>query len=220
MTLDLPGHGSRANQRATFDEVVRLVTEVAPPRYVLGGYSMGGRLALHVALAQPEGLAGLILLGATRGIAEEGERAARRETDEARATRILELGGPAFIDEWLAQPMFRTLPADPRERAARSENAEGLAGALRDLGTGAQRWLGDEVAHISFPTLLLAGALDEKFLAEALAMSDVIPHARVQAITGAGHAAHLEQPSAVAEAVLNFIEALEREQDRHDQAHH
>jgi 2-succinyl-6-hydroxy-2,4-cyclohexadiene-1-carboxylate synthase len=206
LTLDLPGHGSAHEVKATLEETADLVTQALPDDPVaLGGYSFGARVALHVALRHPERINRLVLIGATRGIKDEVERAERRARDEALAQRILEIGASDFLDEWLAQPMFAGLPADPLERTARSSHAEGLANSLRLAGTGTQAWLQPALAAINSPTLTLAGANDSKFSGEAIAIQRGVPGAIVRLIDGAGHAAQLEQPERTAAAVAEFL---------------
>lgn len=199
---DLPGHGTSAAVSASLDEAANLVAELFEGRPgLLGGYSMGGRVALHVALRHPGLVRGLVLLSATAGIEDPDERAARRALDEARAARIESIGVEAFLDEWLAQPLFASLPPDPAERAARSSDAHGLADALRRAGTGTQGDLADALGSLTAPTLVLAGGLDAKFVAEGRRLAAAIPGARLEVLEGLGHAAHLEDPARVAAAI-------------------
>jgi len=205
VTIDLPGHGRNASTSASLPETADLLADVLPVApFVLGGYSFGGRVALHLALAHPERLSGLVLLSATAGLREEDERSARRARDEALADHLEEVGTDVFLSEWLAQPMFATLPDDPRERAARSVDASGLANSLRHSGTGTQRWLGEDVAGLAMPTLVLAGATDEKFVLEGRRLADAIPRSSLVVVDGVGHAAHVEAPDAVATLVREF----------------
>ena len=68
---------------------------------VIAGYSMGGRLALRVALAHPERVERLVLVGTTPGIADDVERGARREADEALASELEDgLDLEAFARRW------------------------------------------------------------------------------------------------------------------------
>jgi 2-succinyl-6-hydroxy-2,4-cyclohexadiene-1-carboxylate synthase len=203
LTLDLPGHGKNAAITASLDETAELLADVLPDLpFTLGGYSFGARVALHFALHYPARLNALVLLGASRGIRDTTEREARRANDNALADRIESIGTAAFLDEWLAQPMFASLPNDDLERAARSTDAAGLANSLRLAGTGTQRWLAPELSALSMPTLALAGALDEKFSLEATAIAESVRDGRATFVPDARHAAHLEQPAATAQLVL------------------
>lgn len=203
LTLDLPGHGENASISSSLNETADLLADVLPNEpFILGGYSMGGRVALHFALRHPERLRHLVVLSATSGIRDDVDRAARRDRDDALADQIQSIGAEAFLDEWLAQPMFASLPHDPLERAARSHDATGLANSLRRAGTGVQAWLGAELAALQVPTLIAAGANDPKFVGEARLLHETLPNARVALVANAGHAAHLERPDAFARLVV------------------
>jgi 2-succinyl-6-hydroxy-2,4-cyclohexadiene-1-carboxylate synthase len=198
---DLPGHGQAAHRVASFDACTAYVRALAPPRFTLAGYSMGGRIALHAALTLREQIDRLVLIGASPGLADAAERAARRAADEALAARIEAIGVEEFAREWAAQPLFAGQP----ERVAAAAHAdrlrntpEGLAAALRGLGTGAMDPLWDRVPELALPVTLIVGERDEKFRAIAEQMAARLPDARVVVIDGAGHAAHLEAPQAVA----------------------
>jgi 2-succinyl-6-hydroxy-2,4-cyclohexadiene-1-carboxylate synthase len=209
LTLDLPGHGENASIRASLTETADLLAEVLPEEpFVLGGYSYGARVALHFALGHAERLQGLVVLGATRGIEDPAERSERRRRDDDLANRIETIGTEAFLDEWLAQPMFSTLPDDPRERASRSRDASGLANSLRRSGTGTQAWLAPELRALGTPTLALAGNDDEKFSREAAAIADGVVFGQCALVANASHAAQLEQPGRVAELVESFRRQL------------
>jgi 2-succinyl-6-hydroxy-2,4-cyclohexadiene-1-carboxylate synthase len=171
---------------------------------VLAGYSMGGRVALHAALARPEAVRRLVLVGASPGLAGETERAQRRSADERLADRIEAIGVEAFAAEWAELPLWAGQPARVRAaaHADRLRNtAEGLAAALRGLGTGALPPLWDRLGELPMPVTLVVGERDEKFHAIAEDMAARIADPRVVVIPGAGHAAHLERPDLVAEAI-------------------
>ena len=204
--LDLPGHGGSGGVRVGFAEAAGLVGEAGGVG-VYCGYSLGGRLCLRLALDRPDLVEGLVLVGASPGIADPGARAGRRADDEALAGEIEREGVAVFLDRWLAGPLFATLPAEAAGRADRLANtAEGLAYALRRLGTGAQDPLWDRLPTLRPPTLLVAGALDAKFAAVAAEMAAAIgPRARVALVPGAGHAVHLERPAELAALVERFL---------------
>jgi len=177
------------------------------------GYSMGGRMALHVALAHPDHVEGLVLISTTPGIGSPEERKARRAADDALAERIHTEGTEAFLDFWLAQPLFGTLPPESAGREARLANEpDGLSSSLRLAGTGSQEPLWDRLAQLkerSLPVMLIAGALDRKYSGEAARMASAIgPTARVVIVNGAGHACHLEHPEVVAAAIGAMVDEI------------
>lgn len=208
VALDLAGHGRHADVRADLWATARLAgAEGGCGTYV--GYSLGGRVALHLALAEPTTVTALVVLGATGGIDDEADRAARREADEARAERVETIGTEAFLEEWLAQPLFANVPAEGR--GARSADADGLAASLRLAGTGTQEPLWDRLGALAQPVLVLAGERDVKFrvLGERLAGA-IGANATFATIPGAGHTAHLEQPRAFLAAVAPWLAAHAR----------
>jgi 2-succinyl-6-hydroxy-2,4-cyclohexadiene-1-carboxylate synthase len=204
-TVDAPGHGrSPEPARDLWDAADRIGRAAGSGVYV--GYSMGGRLALHLALAEPAHVAGLVLVGATPGIENDAERTARRAADDALADSIVHDGLDPFLERWLAGPLFVTLPAEARGLDERRENtAAGLAASLRTTGTGTQANLWDRLASVSCPVLLVVGELDEKFRALAERMRPRFPRAELAVIAGAGHACHLERPEAFVAAVVGFL---------------
>lgn len=203
---DAPGHGAASDERADLWRAAdRVVAQGGRGVYV--GYSMGGRICLHAALVHRECVTALVLLGATAGIEDDVERAARRRDDAARADTIERDGVASFVEDWLTSPLFATLPrhaADVEDR--RRNTASGLAASLRDAGTGSQEPLWSRLPELSMPVLCLAGETDERFTELARRMAQLIgDHATVDIIAGAGHAAHLEAPHAFTERLLRFL---------------
>ena len=202
---DLPGHGLAAERwPASFAACAAYVRALADGPCVVAGYSMGGRIALYTALALPGVVERLVLVGASPGIADAGEREARRRSDAALADRIEAIGVEAFAAEWGAQPLF----AGQDERVAAAAHADrlrntgsGLAAALRGLGTGVMPPLWGRLGELSIPVVLVAGERDAKFRAIAERMAAALPDARVEVVAGAGHAVQLERPEAVAALV-------------------
>jgi 2-succinyl-6-hydroxy-2,4-cyclohexadiene-1-carboxylate synthase len=208
LRIDLPGHGGSGAVRVGFGEAAGLVGAAGGVgAYV--GYSLGGRLCLRLALDRPDLVRALVLVGASPGIADPGERAARRAADGRLADELERDGVAPFLDRWLAGPLFATLPAEAAGRAERLANtADGLAYALRRLGTGVQEPLWDRLADLRPPALLVAGERDPKFTALARRMAAVIgPSARMAVVAGAGHAVQLERPAELAALVEEFLGA-------------
>jgi len=204
---DLPGHGLAAERRpASFAACAAYVRALAGGPCTLAGYSMGGRIALYTALALPGLVERLVLVGTSPGLADAAEREARRQDDEALAQRIEAIGVEAFAVEWGAQPLF----AGQDERVAAAAHADrlrntpaGLAAALRGLGTGVMPPLWDRLGELAMPVVLVVGERDQKFRAIAERAAAAIPDCRLEVVAGAGHAAALERPEAVAAAITS-----------------
>ncbi len=207
IAVDLPGHGDAAQIDADlWGSADRLVSIGGPATYV--GYSMGGRVALHAALAHAATVRRLILIGATPGIEDDDERATRRASDDALASHIEDVGVGTFLDEWLANPLFAGLDATTAGRDDRLRNtAAGLASSLRRTGTGTQQPLWERLDAVRAPVLLLVGAHDAKFTAIAERMAAALPDATLRVIAGAGHSVHLERPAATATAIVEWLDA-------------
>ncbi len=202
---DMPGHGSAWPSPASWDDAVAAVTAVlGTRRTVLVGYSQGGRVALGAALAAPESVRHLVLISARPGLLDEADRSARRLADEEIAVRIEAGGVEAFVDEWLARPMFAGLKQRPatwrdQDRMMRLVNsAEGLAAAVRGYGLGAMPYLGDRLSELAMPVTVVAGEADPPIAEVASAMVERMPDAVLRIEPGVGHAVVGEAPERVA----------------------
>ena len=206
VTPDLPGHGTRSDVAVHLCEAARLLaSECGKASYL--GYSMGGRVALHLARAHPELVGRLVLVGASPGIEDGAERAARRQADEDLARSLEEEGLEEFLAKWLALPLFAGLPPDAAGLAARRQNTPaGLAASLRRMGTGSQEPLWHRLADLTMPVLLVTGERDAKYSELATEMAARIGNNAVVAVVpDAGHACHLERPDAFIDLVLPHL---------------
>jgi 2-succinyl-6-hydroxy-2,4-cyclohexadiene-1-carboxylate synthase len=205
LALDLPGHGfyDGAPRPITFDGCVEHVLALSPDRFVLAGYSMGGRVALHVALAAPERVCRLVLVASTAGIEDPVEREARRSADRLLADRTEKGSIEELVGRWRGQAMFAGDPPEV-DAAARREMARnrpgGVAAALRGIGTGEMQPLWDRLARLTMPATVLVGERDEKFRALGERLAQTLPDARLMVVSG-GHVLPLENPQAVATAL-------------------
>jgi len=204
---DLPGHGTKAGVRPlTFEACVRAVLAAAPPEFALCGYSFGGRVAQHVALAAPERVTRLILVSTSGGLEDPGERAARRAEDEALADDIEDMTGAAFADRWQAQPVFAGTPDDAAAwwRADLLRNdPRGLADGLRAYGPGVMEPVWDRIGTLRMPVTVVVGARDTKFVGYAERYRSLLPQAGLVVIPGAGHGLPREAPRELAAAILD-----------------
>ena len=203
LALDLPGHGEEADapRPITFAGCVEHVLARAPARFALCGYSLGGRVALHVALASPQRVRRLVLVSSTAGIEDPAARAERRLADSRLAQEIEELPYEDFIESWRSQSLFAGEPPEvgalAREDQRRNRPAA-LAAALRGIGTGQMAPLWDRLGELRMPVAILAGERDEKFQALGRRMAALLPDATLRVVPG-GHGLPLENPGAVAE---------------------
>lgn len=205
VSIDAPGHGESGHAEADLETGAALLAGTGG-RATYIGYSMGGRLSLHVAVRHPHVVQRLVLIGASPGLHDEVARRLRRRADERLADRVEQIGTEAFVDEWLSQPLFAGLTPATAGRQDRLRNKPAhLAASLRRAGTGAQQPLWDELENITCPVLLLAGDADHKFRLVAGRMSAAMPDATVVTIPGARHAVHLERPDATLDVLTSWL---------------
>jgi 2-succinyl-6-hydroxy-2,4-cyclohexadiene-1-carboxylate synthase len=208
LSVDLPGHGRSASTSCDLEEAAAMVVELTDGEsFDLVGYSLGGRIALHVACQDPSPLRRTIVISASPGIEDLEARQARLARDRAMADELEGSGDVAsFVRRWLANPMFATLPeerAGVEDRAANT--AAGLADSLRRCSVGTQRWLGGELALARSPILLLAGARDDPFVSSSCRLAASSDGIAVDVVPGSGHACHLEQPAIVSRLIDVFL---------------
>lgn len=222
IAVDLIGHGRseapREWERYTMTRCVKdllaLLDRLDIQKAVLLGYSMGGRVALHLAAGAPHRIAALILESTSPGLATDEERAQRRRADDDLAGMIEAEGVEAFVDRWEQLPLFATqedlAPAVRADlRTQRLANRPlGLANSLRGMGSGSMESLHHRLPAMTMPALLVAGRLDTKYAAIAQGMAAAMPRSELVIVPGAGHNIHLEQPELFRCLVLSFLQSL------------
>jgi 2-succinyl-6-hydroxy-2,4-cyclohexadiene-1-carboxylate synthase len=205
LALDLPGHGVRSQPVGpiTYEGCVDMVLAQSPARFVLCGYSMGGRIALRAALAAPERVSRLVLVSATAGIEDAAERQARRLADGQLAAEIESEPLERFIERWRSQPMFAQEPEAVRQLAAADHlrnTTTGIAAALRGVGSGVMPPLWGRLGELSMPVVVLAGRRDGKYRALGERIAAAASSGSFRVVEG-GHGLLLESPAAVARAI-------------------
>jgi 2-succinyl-6-hydroxy-2,4-cyclohexadiene-1-carboxylate synthase len=185
--------------RESFEATAAAIGDEGESEAIYCGYSMGGRLCLRLALDRPEVVRGLVLVSATAGIESADERAARAQSDEALARSVERDGVPAFLDRWLAQPLFAGVPPDaPGVADRRTLTADYLAHCLRVLGTGTMRPMWSDLSLVTAPVTVVTGRRDEKFTELGRRLTAALPRAQHVELD-CGHAVPLEAPDALAE---------------------
>ncbi|MEJ7841248.1 MAG: 2-succinyl-6-hydroxy-2,4-cyclohexadiene-1-carboxylate synthase [Rubrobacter sp.] len=218
IAVDLPGHGASTGLPSgayTIEGAARalldLLDDLGVERPVIAGYSMGGRLALYLALRHPDRLSGLILESASPGLKNEEERIARRAADEERAFRLESGDFETFLRDWYRQPLFAPLTRDDERlrrtlEARRKNDPRELAKSLRGLGTGSQPSLWEELPDLRVPALAVAGELDEKFVGISRRMERACLHMRTAIVPGVGHNVRVEAHTAYLRLLRNFLD--------------
>lgn len=216
LAVDLPGHGKTIvdgeealyTMAQTANAIVTWLDQLQIPQCFLVGYSMGGRLALYLALHFPQRFLKVVLESASPGLQTEDKRAARLQHDRNLADQ-LEADFPSFLSYWYSQPLFHALRDHPlfiEVQARRLHNRpDALAKSLRYLSTGLQPSLWELLPHHTQPLLLLVGENDRKFCTVNQAMADYCPTAQLQSLPACGHVPHLEQPDAFTQALQAFL---------------
>lgn len=218
--VDLPGHGGsiglRDPEEYTFRGACSAVCDLAEGLSlrdpILVGYSMGGRLALSLAVFSGFFRAAAIV-SATAGFRKDGEREARAVADLALAGRIRSEPLPQFLRAWYGQPLFRELASQPDlleevlHRRAGGDPLE-LARAMEGMSVGVQPPCWDGLAGSGLPLLFAAGERDSRYAQFAAEMAAAAPSGQLKIFSGCGHALHLEQPRAFAACLGEFVNSL------------
>ncbi|MFP7170539.1 2-succinyl-6-hydroxy-2,4-cyclohexadiene-1-carboxylate synthase [Terribacillus sp. 7520-G] len=216
IAVDMPGHGKTpieddlSMERFT-DEIAAFLDLQGIAKVKLLGYSMGGRAALAFACRYPDKLSGLLLESSSPGLRTAEERLARQQQDERLASRLEEDGLEKFVDFWEDIRLFETqksLPEPMRKQIRKerlSQQASGLAASLRTMGTGKQTSNWDKLAQLDKPVVLVAGALDHKFVGINQDMERQLPAAALHIVASAGHCVHVEQPRIFDKIVRRYL---------------
>jgi 2-succinyl-6-hydroxy-2,4-cyclohexadiene-1-carboxylate synthase len=181
----------------------------AAPGAVLAGYSMGGRLVLHAALAEPGRYAAAVTVGAAAGIDDPRARAERRRSDARLADWIERHPIEAVVERWERLPIFATQPSAlvAAQRPGRlAHDPADLARLLRSAGQGALEPVWDGLRSLRTPLLAIAGERDHRYARAAERMAALAPAGQAALVAGAGHATHLERPDCVARLIAGFLD--------------
>ncbi|MBV7316315.1 2-succinyl-6-hydroxy-2,4-cyclohexadiene-1-carboxylate synthase [Shewanella sp. NIFS-20-20] len=210
--IDLPGHGgSRAVSLPTpglmpcAELILTLLAQLGIERFHLQGYSLGGRVALHIAKRAPHALLSLHLESCHPGLLSADERATRLAADHLWAQQLLSQPLADFLAAWYQQAVFTDLSTAQRQAliAKRSQNdAAALHHCYCSTSLGLQQNM--RAVPASLDCHFYAGSDDAKFLALAQQWQQSAgPTCHL--ISHAGHNIHQAAPRALAHKVLTHI---------------
>jgi 2-succinyl-6-hydroxy-2,4-cyclohexadiene-1-carboxylate synthase len=217
--VDIIGHGKsdspeeveRYRMLSVVDDLFLLMEKLRIPKADFIGYSMGGRLALSFAVKYPTKVRKLVLESSSPGLEKATERQARIAQDMKLASFIEQEGMEAFVNHWENIPLFETQKklSEAVRRSLREQRLRnsiiGLTNSLKGMGTGAQPSWWDELETTEVDTLLITGALDNKFCSIAQNMKEKLIHCQWMNVDDAGHAIHMEQPEIFGTIVSRFL---------------
>ena len=195
----------------SFEERLAELREAAPPGAVVVGYSMGARLALSLAVREPQRFGTLATVGGTAGIEDAGERKRRLAADLDLAEWMQRAPIEEVVARWEASPVFDGQPAElvEAQRPGRlSHRPPALARLLRSAGQGALEPVWDRIPSLPMPLLAMAGERDVRYADAARRLAELAPRGRAELLPGAGHTAHLEEPGLTARLLLAFLDDL------------
>ncbi|MEX0719188.1 MAG: 2-succinyl-6-hydroxy-2,4-cyclohexadiene-1-carboxylate synthase [Balneolaceae bacterium] len=218
VTIDLMGHGEtegaelhyRFSAKEQVADLTKLISEQLHIPLFLCGYSMGGRLALQLALQRPDLFRGLILESSTFGIEGETERQARQALDAQRSDQIMG-NFEGFLSEWKKMPLFGSSPAeqgllDKFHEVQKQQIPLWMANSLQGFGTGNMPCVRDQLSNIKIPVHLISGEQDSKFIHINQQMQKEIEDAEFRIVKDAGHRVHLDQPEIFIGILKTFIQ--------------
>ena len=218
IALDLPGHGNTKypvsgelrGMRGCAGAIIKFLDSKSIDVCHLVGYSMGGRLALYLAIHHPDRIRKVVVESGSPGLNSKAEREARRHLDNQLADRLESGRLEEFLRDWYGQPLFHTLRRKLDAFNAMvlrrlNNDAHGLARSLREMGTGVQPSLWPLLSRGRHPLLLLVGAEDRKFLNIAKQIAELYPDVQLRISHGCGHSVHLEDPKFFAKTLKCFL---------------
>lgn len=219
--IDLPGHGltkCEANPRI-FDiqsqvyHLLELFEKLNLDSPWLYGYSMGGRIALRLAVETGISLNGLILESAQLGIENESDRMQRVQTDQELAKK-LRVDPTSFFKSWNRLPLFSSGSIEKNEATIRfesiqqSQNPDLLALSLEYMSPGLTPvFYPSQLAELPYPVLVFTGELDKKYDTMWVRISSEYSRIDHLRIARAGHRIHLDQPELLAKELIHYIKS-------------
>ena len=210
---DMPGYGASMplehfSLEAAADAAAGLIVELGGSAHVVG-MSMGGMVALQLALRHPAVVRSLVLVDTSPAFGLDGT-----DPDEWQAARLAPLLAGAQIEDF-AEPVLRGVMAPDPDPAAVALAVQSMlrvpiAGLMQTIAALPAHDVRIRLKELSVPTLVLVGELDEETpLAYAQTLADGIAGAELHVLPAAGHLTPFEAPLAVAALIGDHLQAME-----------
>ncbi|OEL19228.1 Protein PHYLLO, chloroplastic [Dichanthelium oligosanthes] len=242
IAVDLPGHGESqmlqhhvenseqfpVTVQSVADLLLKLICQITDGEVVVVGYSMGARIALHMALNQVHQIRGAVIISGSPGLRDEESRRRRIAIDKSRAKFLMSCGLECFLETWYSAKIWASLREHPKFNSlvrtrSKPKNIKALAKVLADSSVGRQKSLWEDLKHLKRPILIVAGENDRKFKDISQEMCrEIMQHAECGSdgrdgselcdmiiIPDSGHAVHVENPLPLVRAVRKFLQKLQ-----------
>lgn len=220
IAIDLIGHGATDSPEdqnhyscsAIVYQINSILSQLNIDKFIIAGYSMGGRAALSFCVKHPQKIIAAILESTTAGIEDITQKKERVELDLLFADKIKKDGVKAFVEFWFDTPLFEPLKKNPQFEQIKNERIKnsvtGLANTLTGFSTGLMNSYWNKLHTLDFPVLLISGELDEKYTKINRAMQSEFPKAQHSTVLQCGHNVHLEKPELFTKLVMNFLNSV------------
>ncbi len=216
LLIDLPGHGKTevsCDLDYQMSEVaialINLLKQLAIKKCFLVGYSMGGRLALYLAIHFPQYFIKVVLESASPGLENKIERENRIEQDLKVANKLKSQKLSLFLQQWYSNPLFCSFVKHPdylKAIARRLNNDPNkLAKSLAYMGLGVQPSLWNCLKHIQLPILLIVGEFDSKFITINQRINLLYSQFQIEIVENTDHNVHFERSSKFARLLSDFL---------------
>lgn len=221
IAVDLRGHGKSGKPDMPYtqdlfaEDVATLLDTLHIDQAYICGISMGGFVALKMALNQPKKVKGLILIDTAARMSPKSIEVAGRW-----GKIFMEKGLDAYIEAEVKDvfhPMYSRRHKDEVKAFADSMRTRDSATVMR-IQQGYMKnpiTLDKEIKNIKVPTLIIHGREDIVVpFEEAEFMNKQIPNSQIAVVPFAGHAALLERKDFFADIMLYFIEESEKKKTK------
>jgi 2-succinyl-6-hydroxy-2,4-cyclohexadiene-1-carboxylate synthase len=219
LAIDLPGHGqTRMDGRESSYSIsncaagiMDLLAALKIDRANLVGYSMGGRLALYLAVYYPQHWYKVIVASASPGLPAGPAKKERWWADQQLAVKLEKGDIRQFVSTWYRQPLFASLrkhPEFPELKKFRwHNNPLELARSLRGLSIGKQPSLWNKLTKIPLPVMMMVGEFDHKYKKIGRELIKKCPDITLKVVEKCGHMIHFENPQLFNGYVRSFLQA-------------
>jgi pimeloyl-ACP methyl ester carboxylesterase len=220
--IDLRGFGqsscgSRWSSGVLAEDVAGIIGSLDLHDVAILGFSMSGPVAFRIALQNPDRISALVLASAILPSTGAAQSAGAVKSFE----KEIEILATEGIEGWVEKTGLRTGPLVDNmfklnpdiisiwDEILARHNPDFLRAmmAARIKASPRTNWR-ERLKEITHPTLVIAGALDTKFLDASRYYQRAISGSNLQIIEHAGHMVNLENPEEFSQALISFLDSI------------